>query len=293
MRITQTMLVRNTLQRVNQNKTTLNDLNRSLATGRRVIESSDDPVSFSKVARFKTSIKQSEQFIRNINDANGWVNVTASAMDQLVSLISDAKEAALRGADALTSAEMRASLAQTIDGKIEEVITIANSKHAGKNLFGGTETKRTDLFSINGDIVNYFGNDEDISRRISENLNITINTTGQQLIDTGLFQSFVDLRNALNNDDVPAIQSSIDALAVVEENVLTLSTTSGSVMNNLSLAENRLESALLELRTLVSRNEDADIAETIVKYDSEELAYRAAMESASRMLNLNILDYFS
>jgi len=293
MRITQTMLVRNTLQRVNQNKTILNDLSRSLATGKRVIESSDDPVSFSKVARFKTAIKQSEQFIRNINDANGWVDVTASALDQIVSLIADAKDVALKGADGLTSPEMRVSLAQTIDGKIDEMITIANSKHAGKNLFGGTETKRNDLFSINGDIVSYYGNDEDISRRISENLNISINTTGQQLIDTNIFQAFVDLRNALNNDDIPAIQNSIDVLAVIEENVLTLSTTTGSVMNNLSLAENRLEFAMMELKMLVSRNEDADIAETIVRYDSEELAYRAAMESASRMLNLNILNYLS
>lgn len=293
MRITQTMLVRNTMQRVNQNKSTLNDLNRAMATGRRVIESSDDPVNFSKAARFKTAIKQSEQFIRNINDANGWTDVTAAALDQIISLIADAKETALRGADGLTSAEMRASLAQTIDGKIEEVITIANSRHAGKNLFGGTETKRTDLFSISGDIVTYHGNDEDITRRISENLNIAINTNGQQLIDSGIFQAFVDLRNALNNDDVPGIQNSIDAIAVVEENVLTLSTTTGSVMNNLSLAENRLDSVILELKTQVSRSEDADIAETIVKYEAEELAYQAAMQSASRMLNMNILNYFS
>ena len=87
MRITQTMLVRNTLLRVNQNKTSLHELNSALSTGKRVIDSSDDPVSFSKVTRFKTTIKQSEQFLRNINDANGWVDVTASALDQIVGLI--------------------------------------------------------------------------------------------------------------------------------------------------------------------------------------------------------------
>ncbi len=57
MRITQTMLVRNTLLRVNQNKTSINELNTALSTGKRVVDSSDDPVSFSKVSRFKTTIK--------------------------------------------------------------------------------------------------------------------------------------------------------------------------------------------------------------------------------------------
>ena len=293
MRITQTMLVRNTLLRVNQNKTSLHELNSALSTGKRVIDSSDDPVSFSKVTRFKTTIKQSEQFLRNINDANGWVDVTASALDQIVGLIKNAKEAALRGADGTTTAEMRLSLGETIDGKIDELLAIMNSKHAGKNLFAGTETKRNDVFTITGDIVNYYGNDEDISRRISENFSIAINTTGQQLLDTGIFQEFIDLRNALNNDDIPAIQNSINSLAVMEENILTISTTNGTVMNNLSLAENRLESTIMELKTLVSRNEDADMAETIIKYETEELAYQAAMQSASRILSMNILNYLS
>ena len=159
------------------------------------------------------------------------MNATQSALDQIVSLIAEAKEAALQGADGVTSPEMRSSLAQTIDGKIDEVITIANGKHAGKNLFAGSETKIDDVFTINGDIVNYYGNNENVNRKISENLSITINTTGPELYDSGIFEAFVDLRNALNNNDVPTIQSMLDTLENVQENVLTLSTTAGSVAN--------------------------------------------------------------
>lgn len=291
MRITHSMLVRNTLQRVNQNKVNLNDLNRAISTGKKVIDASDDPLNFSRISRFKATIKQNEQYLRNITSATGWVETTSTTLDAIVSLIKEAKDIATKGADATTFAPTRGALAQTIDAKIEELVDLLNTTHAGKNIFAGTETKVASPFSISGDIVTYTGNTEDITRKISKNLSVSINTTGQELLDTGIFQSLIDLRNALNADDIPNIRNSIDILANISETVMGVSTTTGLVMNNLVLTEGRLEDSIYELKTFVSRDEDVDMAEAIVKYESEEIAYRAAMQSASRIMSLNIMDY--
>lgn len=284
-------MIRSNLQRINQNQINMNDLNRAIASGKKLIHASDDPGGFSRIARFKTTVRQSEQYLRNINDANGWVETTVSVMDQLVSIISDAKDAATKGADANMTATSRAALAKTIDAKLQEAITLANSRHAGKNIFAGTETKENTIFSINGDLITYNGNSEEISRKISENLYVTINITGQQLIDTGVFQSLIDLRTALNNDDQTAIRDLIDEFTTVNENVLSLSTTEGSVLNNLTLAENRIESSIIDLNTFISKDEDVDMAEAIIKYESEQLAYQAALQTTSKIMSLNIMDY--
>ncbi len=291
MRITQSMILRNTLQRVNQNKINLNDLNKAISTGKKVIDASDDPVNFTRASRFKETIKQNEQYLRNITNTVGWVETSSTILDHIVSLMKEGKEIATKGADAATFAPARMALAQTIDSKIEELIDLLNSEHAGKNIFAGTETKIVTPFSIAGDIVTYTGNTEDITRKVSENLSVSINTTGQELLDTGMFTALIDLRNALNADDITIINNSIDVIATVAENVIGISTTNGLVMNNLILSEERLEDSIYELKTFVSRDENADMAEAIVKYESEELAYRAAMQSASRILSLNIMDF--
>jgi len=293
MRVTHSMLVRNTLIRVNQNKTNLNDLNNAISTGKKLIEASDDPVNFTRVSKFKTTISQYEQYMRTINGANGWAETTESALQEIISLVKDAKDVAIRGADASTFEPTREALAQTIDAKIGELIDQANTKYAGKNIFAGTETQIGRAFSISGDVVTYVGNTEQINRKIADNLNLSINITGQEIMDTGIFSALTDLRAALNNDDLTTINASIDVLATVEENLLHLSTESGLVMNQLSLTEGRLESTIYDLEKFVSRDEDVDMAEAIVKYESEEIAYQAAMQAATKILKLNIMDYLA
>jgi len=285
------MLVRNTLQRVNPNKVNLNDLNKSISTGKKVINASDNPVNYSRIARFKAAISQNEQFVRNITITKSWVETSDSLLNEIVSVVKEAKDVATRGADGSTFALTRVSLAETIDTKIVELIDILNSKHAGKNVFAGTETKTDIPFSIAGDIVTYTGNTEKITRKITENLDVSINTTGQEVLDTGIFTALTDLRNALNNDDVPTINNMIDVLTTVNESVLNLSTSTGLVMNKLVLSEGRLESSIYELEKFVSRDEDVDLAEAIVKYESEEIAYQAAMQSAARIMNLNMMSF--
>ncbi len=65
----------------------------------------------------------------------------------------------------------------------------------------------------------------------------------------------------------------------------------GSRYVRLELAENRLSNQKVDFEDLLSKNEDVDIAETIIKYGSAEIIYNASLSAAAKMVQNTLLDY--
>jgi flagellar hook-associated protein 3 FlgL len=65
----------------------------------------------------------------------------------------------------------------------------------------------------------------------------------------------------------------------------------GSRYVRLELTEDRLSSQSTDFEDLMSKNEDADIAETIIKYSSAEAIYNASLSAASKVVQKSLLDF--
>jgi flagellar hook-associated protein 3 FlgL len=65
----------------------------------------------------------------------------------------------------------------------------------------------------------------------------------------------------------------------------------GSRYVRLELTEDRLSSQKVDFEELLSSNEDADIAETIIKYSSAETIYNASLSAASKIVQNTLLDF--
>lgn len=293
MRITQNMILRNTLSRVNDNRDEMNDIQGRISSQKRVQKASDDPLSFSRASRFRRSFEQNKQFIKNVEDADAWISTTSISLDQLHEYALQAYDLASRGADGTADAELRAQLADSVRGLLQDSVNLGNTQYLGKSIFSGTLTNEGEPFVLTGDVVTYQGNDEHIQRRVTENQTENINTTGQDLIDTDLFGSLSRLIAGLEANDETAINTSVDEMNTVKKNLLTLSTTTASRETNLLLIKYRLNSTNEKLISYISDEEDAVLEEEVVKFKSQETAYQAALQSASQIMGMNILNYLS
>jgi len=291
MRITQSMILRNTMRSINNSRDDMHQIQNRISTQKKVQKASDDPISYSRAMRFRRSLEQNKQYIKNINDALSWTSSTSISLDQLYAYALDATEMATRGADGTVDADIRMQLAESVRGLLLESVNIGNSQYLGKSLFAGTMTDESEPFSMVGDVVTYLGNDEKIERRATENLVKEINTTGQELADTELFSALTDLITALEANDVTAINASMDQMQTVKKNLLTLSTRVGSTQSNLELISLRLDDSNVKLAEYISDEEDAVMEEEVVRLASEEIAYQAALQSASKIMTMNIMDY--
>jgi flagellar hook-associated protein 3 FlgL len=291
MRVTQSIVSRNLLNSINQTQVSLSKSQNEISTGTAVAKSSDNPTSFAKATQYRNTIAANETYLSNIDYANGWIDNTSSLLDSIYEQVTQAIEVATSGADASNSASTRETLAEEVDGIIDEVMSLVNSTYLSKNVFAGTVTTGTDAFTYDGTSVTYNGNSESIMSRVAENSNIKINITGSQLEDTGIFQSLIDLRDALNSNDSEAVSTTLDSLNSIAENISSMTSSLGSKSSQLDIIANRLETANTNLESILSSLTDADTAVSLIEYSTAETAYQAALEIASEALNMSILNF--
>lgn len=65
----------------------------------------------------------------------------------------------------------------------------------------------------------------------------------------------------------------------------------GSREYRLKLTENRLSSQRVDFKELLSKNEDADIVDTIINFNSAYMIYSASLSAASRVVQNTLLDF--
>lgn len=198
---------------------------------------------------------------------------------------------ASQGSDGSSNAEIRAQLAESVRGLLQDSVHLANSQYLGRSIFSGTMTDEAEPFVLTGDVVTYVGNDEKINRRITESFVEEINVTGQELMDTTYFDNLTALITALEADDDTAISTAMENLYDAKKNVLTLTTQAASVETNLHLIQYRLNSTNDNLVAYISDEEDADMEEEIIRFKSQEIAYQAALQTASEIMRMNIMNY--
>jgi len=291
MRITQSMIVRDTLTQVQGNRLTMHQIQERISTQKKVQKASDDPTGYSRIQRYRTAADQNEQFLKNIFQSRNWIETTVSALENFHDFSNMAKGIAIQAADGAISPDMRAMFAQSLRSILEESLAVANTRYLDKNVFAGTHTTHPQPFTLEAGGVTYAGNDDPIQRKISAGNVITINTTGQQIMDTNFFTEINNLIAALENNDVSAIQNGIDIMAGVVKEFENLMTVAASSLSGLMMMETRLTQTNVDLTAYIADEENAILEEEIVKFKAQEIAYQAALQTAADVMKINILRY--
>ena len=309
MRISENMMTNSILKGINSNKSRMNEIQKQLSSGKRIHNSSDDPFAFAKAARFKSIIERNDQYLRSINMSLGFVESTQVHLDDINSILQDAKEKATQAADDSLNEENRAAIAQEISSMLEELESIANGNFDGDFIFNGDQVDQSP-FQLIEDPDNpgsYIGvnapdNPEAMYRKFGDHLNIQINISGNDIQKiTQAFNELIDLQNTLSENwetdfssfetQSNAISEQIDKLSSASEEILKLSTKIGDVHSRISLTEQQLTLTNMNLSSYMSSLEDVDMAEAILHYNSEEMAYKVALQATSNIMTTSLMDY--
>jgi len=113
-------------------------------------------------------------------------------------------------------------------------------------------------------------------------------------VTDGMYVSFSPYSLAANDSFTVSAVSERDRLERLEdalEQVTAQSVKVGYNIDRLEAAENRLKNLNLTLTEELSNMEDADIAESYVNYQSDEISYNAMMQLHARFQNLTLLNF--
>ncbi len=108
---------------------------------------------------------------------------------------------------------------------------------------------------------------------------------------TGPFTPLLELRRALDEDDTQAIMRAGQWLESALQRMQQVQGQTGARAAELLRRSERIENEIAATRVLQSDVRDVDLTEAIVRYQQMQTALQANLATASKIMNLSLLDY--
>lgn len=267
-----------------------------VATGQRITNAEDDPAAVSRVINLESERRMIEQFQRNANRALEVSQASYSGLQQMKKISDRATEIGTLGAGTI-SAEARTAYAAEIDQLLEQAVQLGNTKFRNDYIFAGTAVD-TAPFAVardaNGKIASatYAGNSAQSSIALSESSTVAPGTSPDTNAGLGDFiNRLAALRDSLQSGDTSAVQATQRDLLSSEDLLVNSLSEHGAVQMRIEVNQAQQKERVANLEKLVSSEADGDLPATIVKLNQNQVAYQAALQSASNIMKLSLLDY--
>ena len=279
------------------------------ATGQRVRLPEDDPVALRRVLDMQSEFSSNGQYTKNIDRQLELAQASYNGIKSLKTISDRASEIATQ-VDDLKSPEELQFYAREITEMLKQAVHLLNATNRGDAIFGGTVTDQPPFamtLDANGNVtaVTYQGNTAQAESEIAEDIMISTQIVGENNTGSGprglvtdsrsgadLLNHLISLQNNLISGNTAAIAATDRGnLANDEDNLLYHISSNGAIQARLETTQALNAERGLAIEEQVSKEVDADLAQTMVKLSQTQTAYEAALQSGARALNLSLLDY--
>lgn len=156
MRITNNMMLRTTTSNINGNKVNVNSLNNQMSSQKKISRPSEDPVVAIRALRLRGNLSEINQYYKNnIPDAEAWLNVTETALNNMKTILTDIRSQCVYGATDALKTDDRKTILTALEALREQVYAEGNSDYAGRTVFTGYRTNSKLLFMEDDSKISY------------------------------------------------------------------------------------------------------------------------------------------
>lgn len=311
MRVSSNSFSNQFLDQVRNLTTRQNRLQMQAATGQRIRTAEDDPAAMQRVLDLQAEGTGIGQFKKNISTLMEKATASYGVMRGLKKISDRVGELATL-ADGTKSPDELKIFATEVGQLIQQAAHLVNGKHNGEYLFGGTRTDQPPFATTTdagGNVtgVAYQGNTDVSDVEISEGSFISVQLPGANNSGVGaqglvadsrtgadFFAHLIQFRDHLQAGDTASVTAT-DRLALSkdEDNLLLQIGTSGAMQSRLEADQSTVTARGDSVRSLISNEADADIAQTLVELNQTQTAYQAALQSGASMMQLSLLNYIN
>lgn len=141
MRVTNSMISRNSMKNMNNNKVNVDTLNTQMTTQKKIIRPSDDPIIAVRALRLRSNLSELNQYYeRNIPDAQSWLEVTEGALENMEKLLENIYTKCVDGSTDVKTQEDRAAILKDLQSLRKQIYAEGNTDYAGRTVFTGYKT---------------------------------------------------------------------------------------------------------------------------------------------------------
>ncbi len=149
MRITNNIMINNSLNNINANKLLMDGLNSQLSSTKKIQRASEDPIVAIRALRLRATYADITQYLeKNIPDAQQWLQSTETALDNVEDLLTDFVGYCNQGVNDYNTVSEREVLYSQLKQYHDEIYSNGNADYAGRTVFTGYKTDRTLAFEV-------------------------------------------------------------------------------------------------------------------------------------------------
>lgn len=292
-RVTQSMLTERSLAHLQGGLGRLAQIQEQLSTGRILNRPSDNPADTASAMRLRSSVGAQQQYARNAEDGVGWMNSLDVALQGAGDAVRRARELGQAGQSGAASAASRAALAAELDQLRTGLVATANTTYLDRPLMGGTTVGRVAFAEVGG-AVTFAGDQNPVNRTIAEGVVVDVAVRGTAVFGPdgdNVFDHLTALSAALRAGDTAGISAGLDELAADAQRITVARTDLGARTVRVEQAVLRAGDAELSLTNSLAEIENADLPETMVELQMQEVAYQAALAATARVLQPSLVDF--
>ena len=276
-----------------------------MATGKQILQPSDDPIAATRITQLNRQQSAIEQYQSNIDSASAGLSQQESILDGVNNSLLAVRDDLLEAANGTNTADSLASLGQDIESLTESMVAALNYQDEdGHYVFGGTINDQPPIVAVDDDgdgvtdSYSYQGNSDHRQTTVSNGVEVDTNVAASDF-----FGSNLDVLNTLNslsqelqdpNVD-PAdpqvqsdIQNAVDVVDTASDNLNASIASLGETQNTMSMLSDAQTDIATSNDQLIGSLQDLDYGTASITFTGLEVAMEATLKTYSKVSELNL-----
>jgi flagellar hook-associated protein 3 FlgL len=308
MRVSTSMIYDQGTANLNRQTAAFLKVQNQLATGRRMINPSDDPVAAARALEVTQSRDMNSQFLDNQNAARDALRTTEISLTSLGDLLQNVRESAIRAGNGSLDDSQRGMIATELRQQFSQLLSIANARDAnGEFMFAGFGLAAGETQAYEGSVeagVTANGDQGQRKLQVSAARQLTISNSGFEVFENvdrvgGGKQSVFDtVRNLITALETPGASTTGAALPVALgnidqalDNALRVRADVGARSAELDALENAGTALDVQYQSTLSVLQDLDYNVAITNSAKLQTALTAAQKTFMQASQLSLFNY--
>ena len=295
-----TLQMHNTMSSSMQKAT--GDVNKTmmqLATGKRILNPSDDPFAAMQLMGMSDDLSKLETWAGNINTATAALSNQETALSDMHNNLNRARDLILSAGNGSMGPDELDAIATELEQVLESIAGLGNTKSSsGEHIFGGTAGQDAAIYKDEDGNWQFGGSTNVRELQISDSQKIKLGVTADELFfnsDPDFFTGMEKFIDVLRSGDSDALEGAIaDALNVIDstlDGVNKSLTTVGSQLNSLDAAADTNEDRQLTNKALQGSLEDLDYVEAVTRLSVEQTILAASQQGYAKINQMSLFNY--
>jgi len=270
-----------------------------LATGKRLVSAADDPAASLRNLQLGDRLTQNEQYQKNLDAAQGRLELEEGALASSVDLLQRVRELAVQALNATLGPGDLKAIEVEVRSQLDGLLSVANTQNTnGEFLFAGYQVDTIPFSSDGAGNVTYNGDQGRQHLQVSQTRQVAAADNGADVFQgvnaaaggtTSSFDILNDFADALAAGTVTA--DTLTDIDTAMDKILTVRADVGSRLRAVDDQRGINESFGLVLEKERADLVDLDYTEAISRFNQQLLAFQASEQVFAKVQGLSLFDY--